>query len=254
MTKMWREIELFKVCRYPKSDAICDVIKKEVHYLLRSERMYTKMAILATAVAVLVLSWGCSSTYYGAMEKVGVHKRDIMVSRVEKARDSQEDAQEQFKSALEQFDSVVKLKETDLKKAYDKLNVEYEDSEEAADEVSDRIDKVEAVAEALFEEWQEELELYQNRELRNSSRDQLRKTKARYKKMLASMHQAEKSMDPVLKIFRDNVLFLKHNLNAQAIGSLQAEFANLEGEINVLIKKMNVAIESSNKFIADIKR
>ncbi len=210
--------------------------------------------IIFVSAAALILSWGCSKTYYGAMEKVGVHKRDIMVDRVEKARDAQQDAQEQFKSALEQFDSVVKLEETDLKRAYEELNAEYEDSQAAADEVSKRIEKVESVAEALFDEWQEELELYQNRELRNSSRDQLRKTKSRYKEMLASMHQAEKSMEPVLKIFRDNVLFLKHNLNAQAIGSLQAEFANLQGEINNLLKKMNTAIESSNKFIADIKR
>lgn len=195
----------------------------------------------------------CSSAYYGAMEKVGKHKRDIMVDRVEGARDSQTEAQEQFKSALEQFDSVVKLKETNLKKAYDSLNKEYEKSEAAATTVSDRIDKVESVADDLFDEWQDELEEYQNKELRNSSKQKLRETQSRYKEMLASMHQAEQSMDPVLKIFRDNVLFLKHNLNAQAIGSLQGEFTNLKGEIDSLISKMNTAIESSNKFIADIK-
>lgn len=212
------------------------------------------MKRISAVFCVLLFCWGCSSTYYGAMEKVGVHKRDIMVSRVEKARDSQEEAQEQFKSALEQFDSVVKLEETDLKKAYDKLNAEYEDSVAAADEVSTRIDKVESVAEALFEEWEEELELYQNRELQRNSRAQLRKTKRRYKSMLRSMHKAEKTMEPVLKIFRDNVLYLKHNLNAQAIGSLQGEFKNLKGEIDTLVESMNTAIESSNEFIAEIKK
>jgi len=212
------------------------------------------LSYAAIVAVVLVLSGGCSGTYYNAMEKVGIHKRDIMVDRVEKARDSQEDAQEQFASALEQFDAVVSLQETDLKKAYDKLNAEYEASREAADQVSDRIDKVEAVSEALFEEWAEELELYQNRELRSSSREQLNLTKSRYSQMLQSMHRAEKSMEPVLRIFRDNVLFLKHNLNAQAIGSLQGEFAHLEGEIETLIEQMNAAIESSNAFIAEIKR
>ena len=59
-------------------------------------------------------------------------------------------------------------------------------------------------------------------------------------------------MEPVLRIFKDNVLFLKHNLNAQAIGSLQSEFANLKGEIDILIRKMNDAIQSSNTFIADL--
>ncbi len=200
-----------------------------------------------------VLLSGCAKTYYDSMEKVGIHKRDILVSRVKKARDSQSDAQEEFKSALEQFDSVVKLEDTNLKRAYDKLNGEYEDIEEAADTVSARIDKVEAVAEALFDEWQTELAQYQSRELRRSSQDQLRKTKRHYKKMLASMHRAEKSMEPVLRIFRDNVLFLKHNLNAQAIGSLQKEFSGLKAEISVLIGKMNEAINSSNEFIKNMK-
>lgn len=196
---------------------------------------------------------GCTSTYYSLNEKVGRHKRDIMVDRVEGARDSQAEAQEQFKSALEQFDSVVKLEETDLKKAYDNLNGEYEKSVEAAEKVSSRIEKVQSVAEDLFEEWEDELEQYQSKELRRSSKDQLRKTEARYKDMVSNMLRAEATMEPVLRIFKDNVLFLKHNLNAQAIGSLQSEFANLKGEIDVLISKMSTAIESSNKFIADIK-
>jgi hypothetical protein len=212
-----------------------------------------KLVLILTVALIVLFFSGCSTTYYSAMEQVGKHKRDIMVDRVEDARDSQSAAQEQFKSALEQFDSVVKLKETDLKKAYDNLSREYEKSADAAEKVSSRIESVESVAEALFDEWADELEQYQSKELRKSSKDQLKSTQRRYKEMLSSMHQAEASMDPVLKIFNDNVLFLKHNLNAQAIGSLQSEFANLKEEINVLIKKMSVAIESSNKFISDIK-
>lgn len=213
---------------------------------------------LRLTVAVVLVLWlslvgGCSSTYYSAMEKAGIHKRDIMVDRVEAARDSQADAQEQFQSALERFDSVVKLEETDLKKAYDSLDKEYRKSEAAATEVSSRIDGVESVARALFEEWEQELDEYQNNELRQTSKKQLAATEKRFREMLATMQQAEAAMEPVLKIFRDNVLFLKHNLNAQAIGSLQGEFASLKGEIDQLIKKMNAAIESSNTFIADLR-
>ncbi len=204
-------------------------------------------------LAILLLS-GCSSTYYGAMEKVGIHKRDIMVDRVTDARDSQAEAQEQFQSALDQFSSVVMLKETDLKKAYDRLNKEYEACSEAADDVSTRIEKVESVSDALFREWQDELELYQNRELAAASKKQLKVTRSRYDEMIQHMYRAEKSMAPVLNIFRDNVLFLKHNLNAQAIGSLQDEFSNLEMEIDTLIARMSTAIDSSNAFIAEMKK
>lgn len=212
--------------------------------------MYAQKILLLLVVVALS---GCSSAYYGAMEKVGVHKRDILVDRVEGARDSQENAQEQFKSALEQFDSVVKLKETNLKKAYDNLNAEYEDSEKAAQEVSNRIDKVEDVSEALFDEWQDEIDLYENKALQRSSKEQLRKTRSRYNEMIAKMRSAEKTMEPVLRTFRDNVLYLKHNLNAQAIGSLQETFSGLENDINILIAEMNKAIASSNQFIAEMK-
>ncbi|HBT96258.1 MAG TPA: DUF2959 domain-containing protein [Desulfobulbaceae bacterium] len=208
--------------------------------------------LAALAVCLMAVS-ACSSAYYGAMEKVGVHKRDIMVDRVEVARDAQSEAQEQFKSALEQFGTVVRLKDSDLKRAYDKLNGEYEDSQAAAKNVSARIGKIEDVSEALFSEWQQELGEYQSQELRRESETRLRETKARYRQMIGSMRQAEKSMEPVLRIFHDNVLFLKHNLNAQAIGSLRGEFDGLREEIARLTEKMNQAIAESNRFIAGIK-
>ncbi len=216
-------------------------------------RIDIRWPVLLLLIAVLLVG-GCSSTYYGAMEKVGIHKRDILIDRVEDARDSQSEAQEQFKSALEQFGAVVHIENTDLKEAYEKLNSEYEDSREAAENVSERIDKVESVADALFEEWEDELALYKSAKLRNSSKRKLQDTKTRYREMLASMHRAEKSMQPVLDTFQDNVLFLKHNLNAQAIGSLRSEFSTLKDDIGDLIKKMNVAIETSNQFIAEIKQ
>jgi len=210
----------------------------------------------ALLVAVLLVPFlgACSKAYYGAMEKVGIHKRDILIDRVEDARDAQSEAQKQFKSALEQFSAVVHIGNSNLKKAYEKLNAEYEDSDKVAKKVSERIDKVESVADALFDEWKDELKLYKNAAFRKSSKQKLQDTKTRYREMLASMHRAEKSMEPVLRTFRDNVLFLKHNLNAQAIGSLRSEFSTLKGEIDGLIKNMSEAIKTSNKFIADIKQ
>ncbi len=209
--------------------------------------------LLSFSLLLALTLSACSSAYYGAMEKVGFHKRDILVSRVEKAKDSQQEAQQQFKSALERFESVVTLAETDLAKAYKKLNAEYEDAEEAAEEISERIDEVEDVAKALFKEWRQEISLYQNPNLKASSERKLQETEARYQQMMQSMREAEASMKPVLLTFRDNVLFLKHNLNAQAIGALRGEFTSLKANIESLIAQMNRSIESSNRFIAQIK-
>ena len=206
------------------------------------------------ALIFALLTTACNTVYYNTMEKVGVHKRDILVDRVEETRDSQQEAQEQFKSALEKFGSVVKIEETDLKEAYDSLNEEFENSEEAAEEVSDRIESVEEVAEDLFDEWADEIEQYTSPDLKRASQSQLKDTQSRYKKMLLSMHKAEASMKPVLNTFRDNVLFLKHNLNAQAIGSLKSEFSSLKNDIAVLIKEMNQSISKSDEFIKEMRK
>jgi len=203
-------------------------------------------------VAACLAMVACSSTYYNAWEKVGYHKRDILVSRVENTRDAQQDAQQEFKDALEQFGSIVEIENTDLKQAYDKLNGEYEDSTDAAEEVSDRIDKVESVAKALFKEWEKEIEQYTKPDFKRTSTRQLKETRSKYNEMLSSMRRSEESMTPVLNTFRDNVLFLKHNLNAQAIGSLKGEFASLKSDIAVLIEQMNRSIAESDRFIADL--
>lgn len=209
-------------------------------------------------IFIMILSttllFACSQAYYGAMEKVGVHKRDILVERVERARDAQADAQGEFKNALERFESIVSIENTDLKTAYEEMSDAYEESKSAADAVSNRIERVEDVAEALFEEWEAELDQYKSPELRRLSAQKIQETRVRYNRMLDVMHQAEKTMAPVLETFSDNVLFLKHNLNAQAIGSLKSEFSQLQGQIDNLIEKMNDAISSSNKFIAELSQ
>jgi len=58
-------------------------------------------------LTLFVLLAACSSMYYSCLEKMGVPKRGVMVHRVEKARDTQEETKEQFKSALALFTPVT---------------------------------------------------------------------------------------------------------------------------------------------------
>ncbi|SON51093.1 DUF2959 domain-containing protein [Vibrio tapetis] len=208
--------------------------------------------LLPFCIALFGLT-GCQSTYYSAMETVGVHKRDIMVDRVEDAKKSQQEAQEEFSSALEALSSLTHFDGGDLEGMYNKIDDKYQDSEKAAEEVASRISAIEDVSEALFDEWQEELELYTSSKLRRDSESKLKQTKASYSDMLRAMKRAEKKMTPVLNTLRDNTLYLKHNLNANAIGSLQGEFMSLEKDIGVAIKEMKAAIAESDKFLAKLK-
>jgi hypothetical protein len=204
-------------------------------------------------LAVLVSTTGCQRAYFRALESVGVHKRDVLASRVERARDSQQEAKEQFGSALERFSEVLGTGDGDLEEKYQLLDAELARSEAKATAVHDRIDLVEDVAKELFREWRSELDQYSNAELRRASERQLNDTDARYEQLIAAMKRAEKKVDPVLSAFRDQVLFLKHNLNAQAVASLSAELDSIEIGVARLINEMNVSIAEADRFIAELR-
>lgn len=200
-------------------------------------------------VSMLVVFSGCQSMYYGAMEKVGYEKRDILVDRVDDARDAQQEAKEQFESALEQFVVVMNYSGGELESQYKKLKSEYDESKERAENLTDRIESVEHVAGALFEEWEKEILLYSNRDLQRASEKQMKDTKTSYTRLIKSMRLAEHKVEPVLRAFNDRVLFLKHNLNANAISSLRSQKKAVETDIKSLIVDMNKSIEEADRFI-----
>ncbi|WP_456385385.1 DUF2959 domain-containing protein [Desulfolithobacter sp.] len=203
--------------------------------------------------SLVLLVTGCTKVYYNAMEKVGIHKRDILVDRVQAARDSQEETKEQFASALEHFSSVLNFQGGALEEKYFELKAELERIEKQAKEVRHRIDAVEDVAEALFDEWETELDQYASASLRQASEQQLRQTKRQYTRLIRAMKKAESRIDPVLQPLRDQVLFLKHNLNARAIASLQTELTRMETDISRLIQEMEKAMEEADSFIKAMK-
>lgn len=209
---------------------------------------------LVSLTVLLLLSSGCQKAYYNTMEQFGYHKRDLMASRVTKARDAQEETKEQFETALERFRSVLAFDGGKLEDKYEQLNAEFERSEEKSELVSKRIDDVEDVAEALFEEWEAELKQYSSDSLRRSSMQKLKRTQQQYNQLIGAMKRAEKKIDPVLSAFRDQVLFLKHNLNAQAIASLKSELKNVESDVAVLIRDMEKSIREADAFISEMQK
>lgn len=212
------------------------------------------MKRLALLLAAALLLSGCQSAYYAAAEKIGYAKRDILTSRVKSARDSQEVAKQEITDALNEFGKVVNYQGGELETQYKSLAAQLEDSEQAADAVHSHIRDVEDVAEALFKEWNDELAQYSSASLRSQSERQLRQTRARYEEMIGAMKRAESRLEPALRPLRDEVLFLKHNLNARAIGGLKGEVAKVDAQVNELVTESNKAIAEANRFIADLEK
>tara|TARA_R110002072_G_scaffold269868_3_gene429629 strand:+ start:187144 stop:187785 length:642 start_codon:yes stop_codon:yes gene_type:complete len=205
---------------------------------------------------MLLLAFGltaCQSAYYNTMERFGVPKREILVSRITEAQEAQQDGQAQFSNALEQFRSVINFDGGELQQIYDRLDTEFQNSEAAAERIRSRMRSVEDVADALFDEWEDELALYTNQSLRQDSEQQLRATRERYTRLMQAMNRAEATLDPVLDSLRDNVLYLKHNLNARAIASIRGELDTINSDVDTLINAMQAAIAESDRFIAEMR-
>jgi len=198
---------------------------------------------------VVSLLAGCRSAYYSAWEKFGVYKRDLLKRKVEAARDDEKAAGEQFKDALTRLKEMYGFQGGDLEKTYRTLQSDYDRSVTRADAVHKRVRDVESVAEDLFTEWEKEIREITSEKLREESRGKLRETRRRYDDLHAALKRAEKSMDPVLTRFRDQVLYLKHNLNAAAIASLKGEATNIQAEISRLLEEMNRAVSQADEFI-----
>jgi hypothetical protein len=207
---------------------------------------------LLTFAVVLSLT-ACTTMYLEGLEKIGIPKRDVMVSRVEKARDTQEETKEQFKSALEQFTAATNFSGGDLEATYKRLNGAYEDSVSKAEEVRSRIADIESVSEALFTEWEQEITQYSSTALKQSSQKKLTTTQAHYRQLITSMKQAEAKIHPILKVFQDQVMFLKHNLNARAIASLKGELGTIKSDVSALVASMEKSINEANAFISTME-
>ena len=216
---------------------------------LRKNVLVARLLVCGFLLAALP---GCSRMYYAGLEKVGIPKRDLLERRVEKAQESQEETKKQFSSALERFRATVQIDGGELEERYDALKDELELSEQRSKQLGERIDAVEDVAEALFAEWENELDQYKRADLRSASQRRLEQTRRDYAPMISAMKRAHKRVDPVLEAFRDVVLALKHQLNAKAVASVRGELAGVEREVSALVEAMNTSIAQAGKFLGKL--
>src|SRR5437868_985104 len=117
---------------------------------------------------VLIASTGCASANYAFWKKLGYEKRDILVSRVEDAKNDQEKAKEQFKTTMQKFQELTNFQGGELEAKYKKLSSEYDACVSRSDAVHKRVASVDSVAQDMFGEWKKELSEYQDAKLRSA--------------------------------------------------------------------------------------
>lgn len=196
---------------------------------------------------------GCQTAYYSVMEQFGKEKRHLLKSEVKKVQSDQKAASNQFEKTLETIKKMTGFDGGDLERKYKALKSDYEECEDRAENVNERIDNVQQIANDLFTEWEKEIQEISNANLKSKSRASLAETKERFAKLNTAMVNAENSMKPVLGNLNDHVLYLKHNLNAQAIGALKQEVDNIRVEVASLIEDINKSVKEADDFLKTFK-
>ncbi len=206
-------------------------------------------ALFLLAMVGLILLSGCSTVRYSVMENFGKEKRHLLVSDVEKVQKSQAMAQDEFTDVLARIKELYAYEGGNLEIFYANLKGSTEQCEARAVDIEKRINQVEQVAWDLFAEWESEIDQINDPKLKGNSRQSLVEARSRYKRMEIVMHKSSQGMYPVLAKLKDYTLYLKHNLNAKAVGSLGNELVSIEQEVTALVEDMNHSIREADNFI-----
>ena len=208
--------------------------------------------LIGIVLAVSVCLTGCTSIFYRTMQTLGKEKRDILVQRIKDARKDQEQTKQQLQTTMEAFQALTGFQGGSLEKSYKRLNSEYESASAQASKLHDKIQSIDQVSNDLFKEWQGEINAMSNAKLKTQDTVMLRTAKTRQTTYMRAMRRTEAQIAPVLKAFQDQVLFLKHNLNARAIGSLKGTTATLQGNVAGLIQSIDASSQEADKLIASL--
>jgi hypothetical protein len=211
-----------------------------------------RRAVSLSVIVFSLLLSGCHSTYYKAMSTLGKEKRDILVQRIKDAKKDQDQTKQKLQTTMESFQALTGFKGGSLEKSYKRLNSDYESAASQADKLHDKIQSIDQVSNDLFKEWQGEINAMDNGKLKSQDSVMLRNAKTRQATYMRAMHRTEDQIAPVLKAFHDQVLFLKHNLNARAIGSLKNTSAGLQSDVAGLVQSIDASSQEADKLISSL--
>ncbi len=211
-----------------------------------------RRTICIPLIVVALLFAGCKSTYYKAMRTLGKEKRDILVARIKDAKKDQDQTKQKLQTTMESFQALTGFKGGSLEKSYNRLNSDYESASSQADKLHDKVQSIDQVSNDLFKEWQSEINAMDNGKLKSQDTVMLRNAKARQATYMRAMRRTEDQITPVLKAFHDQVLFLKHNLNARAIGSLKNTSAGLQNDVADLVQSIDASSQEADKLISSL--
>ncbi len=196
----------------------------------------------------------CKQRYYTAQGKSGNEKRDRLVEQLRKGREEQEKAKAQYQATLAALQAAPDKSPGKPDELYTKFKQEVGATARRAKTVSDQIAAIEQASGDMFAEWERELAAMHNGELKNKSIILVRKTREQCGALIGQMKAVEAKAQTVLKEFEDQVLFLEHNMDGEAVSSVRTKANSMDAEVKSLAGDIEASTREADAFIASLPR
>lgn len=212
--------------------------------------MKTKLFI--TGFLALFATLACDRAYYKMWEALGREKRDLLTSEIKQTRESQSKLQTEFVATFERIKKEYTFEGGEVENTYRALSKDYKALDERRNSVTKHVEKVDALAEDLFEEWRKEANDMNDTSLRSQSLTKLEQSQAKFAEVAQKYAGMLEVVNGSLKRLHDHVIFMKHNLNAQALGALKRELHAMQPELDRLVAEINRSIALASEFEGDL--
>jgi hypothetical protein len=194
---------------------------------------------------------GCSTMYYAAMSQLGWERRDILVHRIEVARDSLRATGRALDAAWRTFHAAAAA-DADAAVVPAHLQTAYAHTDASARDAQQHVAAVESAGRALFEAWREDVAGTEDAALRTRDAELYERARARYDSTLAAMRQALAGIPPVLDLLRDQAAFLQRDQGPAARGALRAALAAAVADAGRLQQDIGRAIIEANASVQQL--
>jgi cell division septum initiation protein DivIVA len=188
----------------------------------------------------------------GALAQQGFRQTDRLMSRAENSARAIEDTKGELQRTLEAYNSMFDGSAKNPRRAYQISLRGVERSEKRVGDIQKRLNEMQIEADKYFADWTTSLDAIINQDLRRRSEARRDETRAGYDNIHQAALKAVAEYETFIGNFRDQLMFLGHDLNPSSISSLKEDAGKLNGEAAQLFSEADGSLTVIRTLIDNI--
>ena len=193
--------------------------------------------ILAIAVAALLVA-GCSTTGYQQAEKTG--------AGIDEFRAEVNKGKQAIDATMQSLGQIAATANTDPRAAFQQYKKDLANLESVTAKVRKSSLEMQAKGDAYFKQWQQQIAMVQNPDIRKLSEEQKAKMQATFDSIQLHTEPLKARFDPWLSDLRDLRTYLNNDLTVSGIGAARGLFEKTQSEGTEIQKSMDALVAELN--------